>query len=556
MNYLLKNYTEIQKYKYKPITVIIIALMLMLSSIIVYYTGGTQQSYLHLVYIPILISAYFYKGWGGFVSGMIAGLMLGPYMPINTNEIIMQAHINWFFRMFFFVVIGSFAGMLFDLLEHQLNKIHRIAYFHDSTGLPNKTKLQDVINQKIENDECFHLILFSIKNYSDIHKLIGSTYFSQFIKILIEHISGYEESNKPLFYINDSKYAMYIEKQDKKKLIKKLSKFNKYLNKPVKFKDISIFTDIVMGVSTYPKDGSGFEGLIEKAFLSLDKVKTDKLNFWIYEKEELNVDYNNIELLGDIDSSIKENHFELYYQPKINLKTNEIAAYEALIRWNHPKEGFILPGQFIPKVEKSSLIEPLTDWVIGKSMVDIKEYKQIVKNTDLHVAINVSARNFQDPNFIDSIFSHLEKSKLAPNKFAIEITETDLMIEMTKSINKLYQLKQKDVKIYLDDFGKGYSSLKYLKKLPIDYIKIDQFFIDNIEKKSPNQDIVLSIIKLSHSLNIKVVAEGVETKEQLAFLKASDCDYAQGYYFTKPKKKEEIFKWTKNYNEQHKKHEN
>jgi EAL domain-containing protein (putative c-di-GMP-specific phosphodiesterase class I) len=126
------------------------------------------------------------------------------------------------------------------------------------------------------------------------------------------------------------------------------------------------------------------------------------------------------------------------------------------------------------------------------------------------------------------------------------------MIEMDKNIHKLSQLREKGVKIYLDDFGKGYSSLKYLKELPIDYIKIDQFFINDIENKSTNRDIVLSIIKLSHALNIKVVAEGVETKAQLDFLKNNDCDYAQGYYFTRPNKKEEIFKWTKKYDEKHK----
>ena len=553
MHYLLKNYTEIKKYKYKPITIIIIALLLWLSGIIVYYTGGTQQSYLHLVYIPILISAYFYKRWGGLFAGLVSGLLLGPYMPINTNEMLMQAHVNWSFRMFFFVLIGLFAGSLFRLLELQLNKINKIAYYNESIELPNKTKLKDILSKKIENDEEFQLIIFSIKNYSDIYKLVGSKYFSSFIKELIKHISNYKNINNPLFYINDSKYAMYIERHKKVDLINKLRKLTKYLNTPVKFKEISIYTDIIMGVSTYPKNGKDCDEIIEKAFLAIDKVKKEKLNFWIYEREAVDVNYNNIELLGDIDNSIKNNDFELYYQPKIDLKNDQVEAYEALIRWNHPNEGFIPPAQFIPKVERSSLIEPLTDWVIEQSLKDIVEYGEIAKNKDLHVAINISARNFQDPSFVDRLFEYLDNSNLAPEKFAIEITETDLMIEMDKNIRKLSQLREKGVKVYLDDFGKGYSSLKYLKELPIDYIKIDQFFINNIDKNSTNRDIVLSIIKLSHALDIKVVAEGVETKEQLDFLKENNCDFAQGYYFTRPDKKEEIFKWTTKYDEKHKK---
>lgn len=551
MNFLLKYYNEIKRYKYRPITVIIIALIFLLSSIIVYYTGGTQQSYLHLVYIPILISAYFYKRWGGFIAGIVAGLLLGPYMPINTSKMVMQAHINWAFRMFFFILIGTLSGMLFKLIELQLNKINRIAYYNESIGVPNKANLKKILREKIENDEEFHLILFSIKNYSDIYKLVGSKYFSSFIKKLIQHMSEYKAINNPLFYINDSKYALYIEKQDKVNLINRLRKISKYLNTPVEFKEISIYTDIIMGVATYPGNGNNCDEIIEKAFLAIDKVKSEKMNFWIYESEEVDVDYNNIELLGDVDNSLKENNFELYYQPKINLKTNEVDAYEALIRWHHPVEGFISPGNFIPKVERSSLIEPLTNWVIEQSINDLKKYEEIAENKNLHVAINISARNFQDPNFIEGLFESLDKNKLAPSKFAIEITETDLMIEMDKNIHKLSQLREKGVKIYLDDFGKGYSSLKYLKQLPIDYIKIDKFFINDIENQSTNRNIVLTIIKLSHALNIEVVAEGVETKEQLDFLRKNNCDFAQGYYFTRPNKKEEILEWTKNYDRKH-----
>jgi EAL domain-containing protein (putative c-di-GMP-specific phosphodiesterase class I) len=304
-----------------------------------------------------------------------------------------------------------------------------------------------------------------------------------------------------------------------------------------------------MGVSTYSDNISGFDELVEKAFLAIEKVKEMKLNFWIYEGQAMDIKYNNIELLGDINQSLQKDYFELYYQPKIDLRNNQVTSYEALIRWNHPEKGFISPGEFIPKVEKSSLIEPLTDWVIEKSISDIKEYEYKENELDINVAINISARNFQDPNFVDNLFKHIDSYNLDPTKFAIEITETDLMIEMESNIDKLYRLRSRGVQIYLDDFGKGYSSLKYLKKLPIDYIKIDKFFIEDVEKEATKQDIVLSIIKLSHALDIEVVAEGVEKESQLEYLRSIDCDYAQGYYFTRPDKKENIINWAKTFNE-------
>lgn len=549
MTNLLKKYSSINKYKDRPTTLIFIGLIFFLSALIVFYTGGTKHSYLHIIYIPILLSAFFYKGWGGFVAGIIAGIIMGPFMPINTATMAMQEVVNWSFRMFFFILIGTIAGFMFDLLGHQLNKINRIAYFNESTNLPNKTKFRKDINKKIEKKEEFHLIIFSIKNYPDIYKLVGSRNFSKFIYLMIDHITEYEDIDQKLFYINDSKYGMWVKKHSKKELIKKLREFNLHLNSPVEFKKVSIFTDIIMGISTYPKDGSGFDELLEKGFLALEKVKEKKLNFWIYEKEALEIKYNNIELLGDINKSLEEDYFELYYQPKIDLRKDEATTFEALIRWNHPEKGFIPPGEFIPKVEKSSLIEPLTDWVIKQSITDIKEYEYREAELDVNIAVNISARNFQDPKFVDNLFEHIDNYKLDPHKFAIEITETDLMIEMENNIEKLYKLRSRGVQIYLDDFGKGYSSLKYLKKLPIDYIKIDKFFIEDIEKEMTKQDIVLSIIKLSHALDIKVVAEGVETEEQLLRLKNMGCDYAQGYYFTKPDKKEKIIKWAQTYND-------
>ncbi|MGM0446254.1 MAG: EAL domain-containing protein, partial [Bacillota bacterium] len=540
MKNISKKYLLLQKYKEKNRVIFIIILAYFLAALLVYYTGGTRHSYLHIIYIPILITAYYYKGLGGFIAGIAAGLVLGPFMPINTDTMLMQDIVNWSFRMLFFILIGTFAGLLFDHLEHQLEVINQIAYYEENTGLPNKTKFKQVINNKIKNKEEFHVIILSINNYSDIYKVIGSKNLTRFIKKMVNNIKNYKEIDSNLYYINDSKYVMFVDKFKKDEMIIKLRDFNNFLNKPVEFENISIFTDIVMGVSTYPETGNNFEQLIERAFLALEKVDKKKINFWIFEETEIDINYNNIELLGDVDHSLKNNYFELYYQPKINLKTDMVDTYEALIRWNHPQKGFIEPKEFISKVEQSSLIEPLTEWVVKRSIEDIKSKNDIFNDDNMNVGINISARNFQDPLFIDMLFNNFEKYNFDPTKFAIEITETDLMLDLETNIKKLNQLRAKGIKIYLDDFGKGYSSLKYLKELPIDFIKIDMSFISGIEETQAKRDIVLSIIRLSHALDMKVVAEGVETKKQLDYLKKAGCDYAQGYYFTKPGRKEDI----------------
>ncbi len=548
MKNILKKHSIFQKYKEKNRTIFIIILAYILAGFLVYYTGGTRQSYLHVIYIPILITAYYYKRLGGFLAGIAAGIILGPFMPLNTETMLMQEAVNWLFRMLSFILIGTFAGLLFDHLEHQLEKINKVAYYEENTGLPNKTKFRQVVANKLKSKEEFHVIILSINNYSDIYKVIGSKNFPRFIKKMVNNIKNYKEFDSNLYYINDSKYVMFVKKFKKDELIIKLRDFNNFLNKPVEFENISIFTDIVMGVSTYPETGNSCDQLIERAFLALEKVDRKKINFWIFEETEIDINYNNIELLGDVDDSLKNDHFELYYQPKINLKTDMVDTYEALIRWNHPQKGFIEPREFISKVEQSSLIEPLTEWVVKRSIEDIKSKNDIFDDENINVGINISARNFQDPLFIDMLFNNFDKYNFDPEKFAIEITETDLMLDMETNIKKLNQLRSKGVKIYLDDFGKGYSSLKYLKELPIDFIKIDMSFISGIEETQAKRDIVLSIIRLSHALDMNVVAEGVETKTQLDYLKEVGCDYAQGYYFTKPGSKEDIAKWTFEYN--------
>lgn len=242
-------------------------------------------------------------------------------------------------------------------------------------------------------------------------------------------------------------------------------------------------------------------------------------------------------MLAEINNSIENNNFEIYYQPKINLKNNKVQTFEALLRWNHPGKGYISPGDFIPLVEKSSLIEPLTEWVINEVLKDISNFKAKNNSFKYDIAINISARNLQQPNFVELLIDYLKQYNVNPERFSIELTETDLMVEIDKNIKKLNQLKEKGINIYLDDFGKGYSSLKYLKEIPIDFIKIDQYFIKNLTKEKKSLDIVRSIIELAHALNIEVVAEGVETEAQLEVLKDINCNYAQGYLFAKPDKK-------------------
>ncbi|MCC3143998.1 EAL domain-containing protein [Halanaerobium sp. Z-7514] len=537
-------YNKLKKMKNKTILLKSFLLIFILAiGILVYFTGGTKNSYAHLIYLPIVISGYFYGLKGGIIAAVISGFVLGPLMPIDSEIMLMQQTQNWLFRMVFLIIIGSFVGYLFANLEQQIMKNRKLAYFDQETGLPNKSTLKNVIENKINNEKEFHLFILTINNLLNIYKLTGFSNFPDYVDLLVEYIKEYPALEKQIYYINENHYGIILDKDRVDDLVAFTNDFLQYLDQPLNFGKISIYNNFTIGITTYPDYAKKTDRIINQAFLAIKKAKNKKLPFWHYEDINFQEESTNLDLLAEINKSIQNDNFEIHYQPKINLKNQSIQTFEALIRWNHPGKGYISPAEFIPLVEKSSLIEPLTEWVIKAVLADIKKFKANNNSLEYDIAINISARNLQQPNFVELLINYLKEYNVDPQNFSIELTETDLMVDIENNINKLDQLKEKGINIYLDDFGKGYSSLKYLKEIPIDYIKIDQFFIENLTEDQKSFDIVYSIIELAHALNIEVVAEGVETEAQLKVLKDIDCDYGQGYLFARPDSKEKIIKY-------------
>ncbi|SFM09676.1 bifunctional diguanylate cyclase/phosphodiesterase [Halanaerobium salsuginis] len=527
----------------KFLSFLIILFLLSLISYLVYKTGGTQYSYIHLIYLPIIFTAYLYKIRGGLVSALLAGLLLGPLMPLNTAAMLSQQNSNWIFRTLFLILIGIFSGCLFSLIEQQLGLLNKLAYFNSEISLPTKIKFKQIVEERISGQKDFYLLILSINNFFDIYKLIGFMNSTKYISQFLQNVQKFIGHNSLIYYISEDKYGIVLPKNKYLNVKIFLNRLAKYLEKPIEFKGLSIFNDISFGLSSYPENSSIFAELIDQALVALKNANDLKKQYYFYKNSAIESKNNKIELLAAVKKSIDNNSFELYYQPKINLYTRKVETFEALIRWNHPEKGLISPAEFIPIVEQSSLIQPLTDWVLKTALADIAEFNQNFKFDFYNIAINISARNLQNPEFADSLISHLNSAKVAAKNLSLEITETDLMLEIESNIKKLKKLKENGIKIYLDDFGKGYSSLKYLKEIPIDYLKIDRYFILNIGKDKSVEEIISAIIKLAHSLNIEVVAEGVESEEQLLFLEKLACDYAQGFYFACPEKKEKVISW-------------
>ncbi|WP_144511374.1 bifunctional diguanylate cyclase/phosphodiesterase [Bacillus sp. FJAT-22090] len=308
----------------------------------------------------------------------------------------------------------------------------------------------------------------------------------------------------------------------------------KLLNKPFYIKENEIYITSSIGISFYPQDGEEVEKLIHKADKAMYFAKQNGRNQYAFYFEDLKKDAKRILLLeAELRKAIQKKEFDIHYQPKISLDTQQVIGVEALVRWRNDQLGFVSPAEFIPYAEDTGLIIPLSEVIIEKVCLDIIEWR--IQNVyHLPVSVNIAALHFQQDDFIERINSIIMQHNCSPQQLELELTERTVMKDAEDVVNKLIKLKSMGFKISIDDFGTGYSSLSYLNRFPLNYLKIDSSFIQQIASLQDKQAIVDSIILMAHRLHIKVVAEGVETKDQLKLLTEMGCDIIQGYYFSKP----------------------
>ncbi len=296
--------------------------------------------------------------------------------------------------------------------------------------------------------------------------------------------------------------------------------------------DLHVTTSI--GLSVFPDDGLDAEALVKNADTAMYQAKENGRHSYQFFKPAMNVravERQSIE--ESLRRALEREEFTLHYQPKINLRTGEITGAEALLRWTHPARGRVSPAQFIPVAEDCGLILPIGQWVLREACKQARGWVNAGLPIST-VAVNISAMEFRDDNFLDIVFGILEETGLDPGSLELELTESVLMKRVESAASVLKTLRAKGIQIAVDDFGTGYSSLSYLRKFPIDALKIDQSFVRQISSTTDDTTIVTAVIGMGRSMNLRVVAEGVETREELAFLQMHQCDEAQGFYFSRP----------------------
>ena len=443
--------------------------------------------------------------------------------------------------------IYSLSGVIMNINNEKNTeqKVHFMSYYDDITGIPNRKmfteKFQELINNNSNSKSQLGIIFFDIDNFKNINDTYGHEIGDEILLKLCERIENILDGRQTFARFGGDEFVIAFSNIINEKEINEfLDELLLKVRKPFEVNNKKIYCTISIGVSVYPKDADRLDILLKTADMAMHKAKEEGKNrYKFFDVEISNILKRQYEIEKALRTAIENNEIFMVFQPKISIKGEKVNGFEALVRWVNNELGFISPAEFIPIAENSGLIIDLGKYIIEESFKKCRELCCSTKSK-FHIAINISDIQIREEGFISFVSEMLEKYNIPPEYIEFEITEGVIMQSVVKNIELLIELKRLGVSIALDDFGTGYSSLSYLKRLPIDVLKIDKSFVDGIGVDEKSEYIAESIIKLSHSLNLRVVAEGVETKEQLGYLNKMKCDVAQGYYFSKPEKFEVI----------------
>lgn len=407
------------------------------------------------------------------------------------------------------------------------------------TELPNRIIFEQNMGLEIhhakKNKVKLGIFIIRLDDYYEIINTYGQEVANQFLKIFKDRLSDFIAGKATVARISESEFGV-IEPD-----IREPSAMASYVQSliekctiPYKIAEHDIFITISIGIAFYPNDGDTPDVLTRNAQLAVNRTSSTRNQYEFFQRgmiDQLQVKRN---IITDLHRALENQQFVLYYQPQIQLKNNQMIGCEALIRWNHPQKGFISPFFFMTAAEETQLINPIGEWVLREACQQIIRWQKEGKPR-IKVAVNVSARQLFQGDIVDVVRRAIRDTRISPDQLELELTESALVQDINAAIDIMKAFRALGVELALDDFGTGYSSLSYLMQFPVNKIKIDRSFVKIIEDDhEENYAVTKGIIELGHSLNLKVIAEGVETKTQLRYLKQHKCDQIQGYYFAQP----------------------
>jgi diguanylate cyclase (GGDEF)-like protein len=422
-------------------------------------------------------------------------------------------------------------------LEAANRQLRHLATHDALTGLPNRVLLDDRLSQAIarsnRDDRPFAVMLLDLDRFKLVNDSFGHRAGDELLKEVAQRLVNSMRTGDTVARLGGDEFVLILSDARDRTIIDQIARrVVAALEPPVTIAEVAIHASPSIGIAIYPEDGNSEEIIVAHADAAMYCAKQrGRGNVQYFESGMAGLMQDKVRLESELHDALASNQLELHYQPKVDTATGVVHGAEALIRWRHPERGMVPPSEFIPLAEECGVISAIGDWVIHEACRQAKAW-QVEGLPALRVAVNVSPSQFRSGNLAQRVASALQKADLDPRCLEIELTETAVMTNPEESIPILENLSRMGVLVSVDDFGTGYSSMSYLRRLPIDKLKIDRSFINEVMSRPDDASIVRAIISLAHSLRLKVVAEGVETSEQLGFLQALGCDQYQGFHFS------------------------
>lgn len=437
--------------------------------------------------------------------------------------------------------ITHFVAVAEDVSErsYATSTIKHLAYYDTLTHLPNRTLFRDRLLHALSvarhENSAVALLLLDIDRFKTINDTLGHDIGNQLLQSISSRMMEGIRHENTLARLGDDEFGIILTGIENQEMAASQAEMVfEILRQPFDVEGREIFLTASIGGSLFPDDGNDPDSLVKNAGVALQRAKDEgrnNLRFFTHGMNALMVEH--LRLATSLHHALEREEFRLLYQPQVDIASGRICGVEALIRWELPGDGLISPAQFIPLAEENGLIVPIGEWALRTACMQAKAWSD-AGLPPLRVAVNLSARQFRQTQLASTLIHLLESTGLQPEQLELEITESLIMQHTQDNIITLEALHRTGVSISVDDFGTGYSSLSYLKRFPIQMLKIDQSFVRDITHDPEDTAIVSAIITLAHSLNLKVIAEGVETSEQLAMLQQLGCDSYQGYLFSRP----------------------
>jgi diguanylate cyclase (GGDEF)-like protein/PAS domain S-box-containing protein len=431
-------------------------------------------------------------------------------------------------------------GIAQDITDRKLveEKMNHMAYHDDLTGLPNRRLFRQKLNLALEEakqaQRMLAVFFLDLDRFKNVNELLGHAAGDQLLQAISRRLTQSVSKNATVSRMGGDEFTILMPSvYDFEEVKQQAENIVQALVRPLESDGNEFHMTASIGVAVYPEDGRNVERLIKNADTAMHRAKEQGKNTYKFFIPSIDEHASKKVILeNDLRKAIELKEFIIHFQPQMNMITGQIIGAEALVRWNHPTKGLIPPNVFIPLAEETGLILSIGEWVMRTACQQNKAW-QDAGFPPMPVSVNLSTRQFLQPNLADQITTILTETGLDPQYLELEITES-MTIDIDHSLSTLQQLHQLGIRICMDDFGTGYSSLNYLKMLPIHKLKIDRSFVRDIHLDSNDSEIVTTIIVMAHNLKLSVVAEGVETEEQLAFLRQHRCEFIQGFLFSRP----------------------